>query len=353
MQNLTRAHNELFRRHPDERFKSMDDLSQYCQNIKQWSTVEWMQLDEMAIKSLGMDLALSLRDKDMRLTEWSFSQLCGINRIHKPTVNRLSADTASRVFRETWPTSHKPLQALVTQDTVRSIHGPSYTRLFNVELLSVVREFAVDFMPPQQARSDLIKDGEATPATGLYCGPEDMFVFMINPTGFVEIQGEAFAPGFFVWNSEIGRRSVGIQTFWFQSCCANHIIWDATDVTEYTRKHTTNVHDALREIGQMIERLVQVSEQRKDSFVKVIRKAMTTSLGDFPEEVIERLGYFGIGKNVAKEALKIAEQQGKFTIFSLVDALTRLAGQKPNAGDRVELDTKSASLLGLVAREAS
>ena len=56
---------------------------------------------------------------------------------------------------------------------------------------------------------------------------------------------------------------------------------------------------------------------------------------------------------MAKEALKIAEQQGKFTIFSLVDALTRLAGQKPNAGDRVELDTKSASLLGLVAREAS
>jgi hypothetical protein len=36
-----------------------------------------------------------------------------------------------------------------------------------------------------------------------------MFCFLIDPTGWTEINGEAFAPGFFLWNSEVGKRSVG------------------------------------------------------------------------------------------------------------------------------------------------
>ena len=54
-----------------------------------------------------------------------------------------------------------------------------------------------------------------------------MFCFLIDPAGWTEIGGQAFAPGFFVWNSEVGSRSVGIETFWFQAVCQNHIVWDA------------------------------------------------------------------------------------------------------------------------------
>jgi|GEM_PF-3272636 hypothetical protein len=41
---------------------------------------------------------------------------------------------------------------------------------------------------------------------------QDMFAFLIDPTGWTEIEGQAFAPGLFVWNSEAGRRCLGIQT---------------------------------------------------------------------------------------------------------------------------------------------
>jgi hypothetical protein len=47
------------------------------------------------------------------------------------------------------------------------------------------------------------------------------------------------------WNSEVGCRSVGIQTFWFQAVCANHIVWDAVEVVDFSRKHTANVHECL------------------------------------------------------------------------------------------------------------
>jgi hypothetical protein len=47
--------------------------------------------------------------------------------------------------------------------------------------------------------------------------------------------------------------------------------------------------------------------------------------------------------------MKIAEQQGSFTIFSLVDALTRISQQVTLAGSRVELDAKIGQLLSLAA----
>jgi hypothetical protein len=146
------------------------------------------------------------------------------------------------LFDETLSPGSKPLQVYAAEDVVRSIHGASYTRLFNVDLLTMVREFATDFVPPQKAGDG---SGESDGGTGLYCGEQDMFCFLIDPTGWAEVNGEAFAPGFFVWNSEVGKRSVGVQTFWFQAVCQNHIVWGAVEVVDFSRKHTANVYESM------------------------------------------------------------------------------------------------------------
>jgi hypothetical protein len=317
--------------------------------MKRWSTVKWVPPAEFAVEPSTEGLSLQVQGQPMSLTDWSFTQLCSLTRVSKDTVNRLSPDTATRVFAETWPTGSKPLQVFAAQDSIRSVHQASYTRLYDTELLTAIREFAVGFQPPQNARTGAPDENDTPPATGLYCGEQDMFCFLIDPAGWVEIDDEAFAPGFFVWNSEVGRRTLGIQTFWFQAVCQNHIVWDAVDVCEYTRKHTTNVHEALSNIKQMLARLVETRDQRRDTFAKVIKKAMSTTLGAKTEEVIEVLRQHGIQKAVADQALKLAAQRGKFTIFAFVDALTRLAAQEQNAGDRTEADVRGSSLLALAA----
>ena len=134
-----------------------------------------------------------------------------------------------------------------------------------------------------------------------------MFCFLIDPTGWAEIEGEAFAPGFFLWNSEVGKRSLGIKTFWFQAVCQNHIVWDATEVVDFSRKHT--------------------------------------------EEALDVLQKRGITRALAKEAVAIAETHGRFTIFALVDALTRLSARMNFAGDRAEADEKASALLRLVQHQ--
>ncbi|MCA9564815.1 MAG: hypothetical protein KC561_15065 [Myxococcales bacterium] len=289
---------------------------------------------------VGGEVTLALDDDIHRLSDWSFSQLCRLAGVSKETINRLSAETASQALRETLPASDKPLQLLATGKSIRSLHGVSYTRLWNDDLLSVVSEFASDFEPPQVGMNG---------ATGLYCGEQDLFAFLIDPTGWIEIEGEAFAPGFFVWNSEVGRRSLGIQTFWFQAVCQNHIVWDAVEVVEFTRKHTAKVGDGLSEIRRLIERLVAKRDERRDGFVKVISGAMQQTLGSAADDVLKTLASEGIPRGLAAKATELAQQSGRFSIFSLVDALTRLAQEVRYAGDRVEIDAKAASLLALAA----
>jgi hypothetical protein len=126
-----------------------------------------------------------------------------------------------------------------------------------------------------------------------------------------------------------------------------YIVWDATEVIEFSRKHTANVHDALGEIRQAIESLVQKRDQRRDGFVKVIQRAMETTLGSDAEEVQKALGQNGIPRTLAKEAIDIAVEKGRFTVFAMVDALTRIAGKIVNAGDRTQVDQKAAGLLAL------
>ena len=341
MVNLTRASQQLFERSPDERFRSLAELQQHCQREKEFSTDRWQLPQSLAPQAGDGQVTITLEDGgEHRLNEWSFSQLCRLAGVSKETVNRLSPDTASRAFRETLPSADKPIQLLTAGRSVRSLHGVSYTRLWNSELLSVVGEFATDFQPPPAGCNG---------ATGLYCGEQDLFVFLIDPNGWADIHGESFAPGFFVWNSEVGRRSLGIQTFWFQSICQNHIVWDATEVVEFSRKHTANVHEGLREIRRLIETLVAKRDQRRDGFVDVMSRAMGRSLGCDAEMVAKQLAQHGIPRNMAKQATEIARQQGSFTIYTLVDALTRLTQTTKYVGDRTLADAKAASLLTLAA----
>lgn len=336
---LTRASNELFKRPPDECYSSMSDLIRHCKQQKEDAVEKWVAPSE--IRPVLFDSIPSLElgaEGNHALNSWSFGQVCQIAGVSRDTVNKVNPATAVDILLDTLPGGTKPMQFLTEGNMLRSVHGTAYTRLFNVDLLEMVNDVATDFLPPQQGM---------TGGSGLYCGQNDMFCFEIDPLGWVEVNGEAFTPGFFIWNSEVGRRKIGVSTFFFQASCQNHILWNCCDVTEFTRKHTANVHDSLVSIRQYIEQLTKKRDESRDGFVKVIEKAMKAKLGTDEEEVIKVLLKNGLPKNLAAEAMKIAREQGKFTIFSIVDALTRMAGKLPNAGERTELDIKAARFLDL------
>lgn len=167
MTNLKRAHEELFRRAPDECWNSLSELAAMCLRQREASADRWHPPAEL-LPTSNMTLCLGSDGAELKANDWSFSQLCRMAGVSKDTLNRLSPKTASRALQETLPREGKPLQFLVTEDLVRSIHGTAYARLWNSELLATVQEFATDFQPPQKA---------VTGGTGLYLGEQDMFCF--------------------------------------------------------------------------------------------------------------------------------------------------------------------------------
>ena len=171
-------------------------------------------------------------------------------------------------------------------------------------------------------------------ATGLYCGDEDLFCFLIDPNGWIDINGEQFAPGMFCWNSEVGKRSLGVQTFWYQRVCGNHIVWDAVEVVGFTRKHTANVRDSLGEVRDIIGRLVKRRDQRRDGFAHAIKTAMETRFADTADEAVIELTKHGITRTLATKSIDDVRQRGRLTVFAVVDALTRQTQKSVNAGDR-------------------
>ena len=118
---------------------------------------------------------------------------------------------------------------------------------------------------------------------------------------------------------------------------------------DFSRKHTANVHESLNEIRHIIENLVERRDERRDGFARLIRGAMETRLGDDADACMKILHKRGITRKLASQALEIAKENGRFTIFSVVDALTRLSSDFKNAGDRAEADERAGKLLSLVA----
>ena len=104
----------------------------------------------------------------------------------------------------------------------------------------------------------------------------------------------------------------------------------------------------MGDIRRIVEQLVNKRDARKDGFINVVKKAMQAKLGDDAEETMKALTKVGITKSLAKRAIEVAAEQGRFTIFALVDALTRIARELPNAGERTDADQKAAALLALV-----
>ena len=121
MTNLTKAHDELYRRGPDETFPTMQALWDRCYRQKEQSADRWHPPGALSTRVDNHALVLAMGgDGAFSMNDWSFSQLCRLAEVTKDTVNRLSPATASTVLAETLPKGNKPFQILTHEDRIRS-----------------------------------------------------------------------------------------------------------------------------------------------------------------------------------------------------------------------------------------
>ena len=65
------------------------------------------------------------------------------------------------------------------------------------------------------------------------------------------------------------------------------------------------------------------------------------------DEVSKALAKQGVSAGLSKRALERTSSTGPYTLWQMVDALTQLSRELPNAGDRFDADQKASQLLSL------
>ncbi len=60
---------------------------------------------------------------------------------------------------------------------------------------------------------------------------------------------------------------------------------------------------------------------------------METKLGTNPDPVLKVLGQHDITRTLAKQAIEIAKEKAAFTVFAVLDALTRLSAKITHAAN--------------------
>ena len=87
MTNLTHAHEELFRRTPDETFPSLPALWEHCHAEKEQSADRWHPPQALRPVPDGGRLARPrpTANEPFALNDWSFTQLCGLARVSART----------------------------------------------------------------------------------------------------------------------------------------------------------------------------------------------------------------------------------------------------------------------------
>ena len=98
-----------------------------------------------------------------------------------------------------------------------------------------------------------------------------------------------------------------------------------------------------------INQLVDRRDAARDQFSATVRKAMEAATGD-KEETLAFLSKYDINRQLAKKAVELAESRGRrFTVWSMVDALTQLSRDSRFAATRVDADQRASALLALAA----
>jgi hypothetical protein len=375
MTTLMQAHRQWMSRAPDERFTSLLDMRDFKRRVRENSRSQVVGSRGLTLRPISEDdpketgLALTgYGANDLTgsaMTHWSFGQLCSLAspgnsptsyfreaRIPAPMI----ADCLNYNLRFT--RGVEDVGVLITRDgyasELRSVNGPNYGRIYDADVVDTLVERFGDGVTGQwRVPGEFGRQVTVTKEnTTLYASDRDMFVFLADEENRIELpnrrsgQHGSFARGFFVWNSEVGKTTLGAGFFLFDYVCCNRIIWGADQYTEVRIRHTKGAPDRwLEEVAPVLREYSQASAK---PVVQAIEDARSKRIDDELTMFLARR----FGKQMAPAIAAIHETEEGRPIETLWDATvaaTAHARSVQNTDKRLEIERAAGELLKLAA----
>lgn len=217
--------------------------------------------------------------------------------------------------------------------TLRAATGPNYGRIWDDEIVSTLVDLYGDGVsgrfrvPGEFGRRVPVTQANTT----LYAGDRDMFVFLTDEENRIEVSnrrnGEsgALARGFLVYNSEVGSRSFGIETFLFDYVCMNRIIWGATNHQTFRMRHTSGAPDRwLEKLQPALRAYADASTEGVTDLIAAAQaKGIATALGAYGATQGRELNHHGepiaSGMSRTPDPSRIREEQYRGAPMGVAD----------------------------------
>ena len=368
MTTLTQAHRQWASRPADELFISLTELQSFAALSRQTSRSEVVSAREIELIPADGDhkgLLIGARDGTQAApTHWSFGQLCSLASTPSPASyfrdsglpTPIIADRLNYNLRFTRGVEDVKLLVSGQGDDVelRAATGPRYGRIWNADVVDALVERFGDGVsghwrvPGIFGQRITVDKGNTT----LYASDRDMFVFLADEENRIELPGRragrsgSFARGFFVWNSEVGKTTLGAGFFLFDYVCCNRIIWGADQYTEIRIRHTKGAPD------RWLEEVTPVLREYSRASAKPVVQAIEDARHKHVEANLDQFLANRFGKRMVAPIKAIHEtEEGRpiETLWDVTTAATAFARSRPNTDKRLEIERTAGELLKLAA----
>lgn len=370
MTNLMAASNQWATRPDDQRFRTLEDLAAAVESRYELSH----ERNNLNLRSLHLDYDdnnnLFMRGHNgasVQFTNWSFGQFSTLVGAPAGYLRKLPAPLAKLNLEyqlESGTTSRDDVKLLYTYGVdglatgeARAFTSTTYGRIYDRQIVNAIQNMNADgrwTVPTPFKRAD--GSGDVAPfvvdkrSTTFYASDRDVFIFLVDEQRPIEVDGQAYFRGFYVWNSETGYATFGLASFLYSYVCANRIIWDAREVKELRIKHSKNAPE--RFIEQAAPALAAMSEASAQPIIDVIHEAKATRLGKTVAEVEKWLASKGFGRYESQKATILAAQGGDTgssgdptNLWDVIQGGTAAARQIAHADTRTKVEREWSSLL--------
>lgn len=361
------ASDQWARRPDDERFKDLESLSEHVKTRMIASREEVVHTRDISAELFDDGLRVMIEGNEPGApSNWSFGQLARAADFRATELRKLKPQTAAIVLNEQFK-KNKNVEVKVmrtvgeNEDIIQALTGPGYGRIFDSEVVDMVKD-VVELSegkfhnPKAYSRGEF--GAEPEPA-GLYASDRDVFMFMVDGGSmFDEGPRAQFNRGFIVSNSEVGKASLVMMSFLFNTVCGNHYIFGATGINMKRIVHSSGApsrfaKNAFDELKLFAQQPLDMSPVHEAMRIKL--ENIRPGSHDFHTERDKWIKAFAEKYNFTmleiKEAIRASlREEGKCdTAFDLMQGFTAAARTIPHVDTRISLEQRAGKWLTKLA----
>lgn len=385
----------------DQRFLNLDDLHAAVKARADASEAHAVDVRTMRIDVRDNDPALYVEDRngESRFENWSFGQMCsllhvpaGYLRQLPPQIAGVNLQYALATFRTELVKTYRQAPDATLADigqrlqaasgvavndpgwpqdaagisTLRAITGPDYGRITDAEVVEAVRRIAGNGIGESRwkvpgvldwGRDVYDPDVEVTKqSTTLYASDRDVWLFLVDDRNPIEIgkladgSPDLVFRGFYVWNSEVGSKSLGIATMYLRAVCQNRLLWGVDGFQEIVMRHSKFAPD--RFAAEAAPALESFSERATGRLMNGIADARRAVVARNDEERLDYLQRLKLSKAASLDIIAtVTRDEGRppESVWDFVQGITSKAGQATHQDERNAMERIGQRLLDKVA----